>query len=290
MENTMVNGHITWEWWYKSMEYHAKNYIPWWETMMEEIHSGTYCNHIWMIGPSGYFGRIGDVKFAVDTAWWIPGTFEEVAPKLEKDMGSLDFVMFTHDHGDHFMVEQIATAKNSDTKWIIPKCMERAFLRTGVPKENCIFLEAGDEVMVKDARIEAFLGHHHYLDGTKGPESLMYTIKTAEKNVFITSDVRDYNPEYIPKGSHFDSVIFNIYISKESGYAYPFSDYYPLAVEFAAAMDTQNLLVGHLYGFGCPGPDEIWNFMHVGMLEDGLYCLRPDMEVHALKTGKRYAL
>ena len=286
----MVSGHITWEWWCKSIEYHAKNYIPWWNNMMQEIDSGEYRNHIWMIGPSGYFARIGDVKFAVDTAWWIPGTFEAVAPKLEKDMEALDFVMFTHEHGDHFMPDQIAAAKDSDTTWIVPKCMEKVFNKTGIAKEKCIFLEDGDKVSIKGAQIEAFLGHHHYLDGTKGPESLMYTIKTSEKTVFITGDVRDFNPEYIPKGIHFDTVIMNIYLHRENGYAYPFPEYYPVMVDFAAAMDTQNLLVGHLYMFGCPGPDDIWNFMHCGMLEDGLFCLRPDMEVHALKTGKRYAL
>lgn len=290
MTDTMVNGHITWEWWQKSMEYHGENYLSWWNKMMQEIESGEYRNHIWMTGPSGYFARIGDVKFAVDTAWLIPGFFEAVAPTLAQDMQTLDFVMFTHDHGDHFMPEQIAAVKDIDTTWIVPKCMERAFGRTGIAKEKCIFLEDGDKVTVKGARIEAYLGHHHYMDGTRGPEALMYTVSTPEKTVFITGDVRDYNPEYIPKGTHFDAVILNMYLSRQSGYAYPFSDYYPLAVNFAAAMDTQNLLVGHLYAFNCPGPDDIWNFMHFGMLADGLFCLRPDMEVHALKIGKRYAL
>jgi len=285
-----MHGHMPLEWYEKCQKYHEENYLSWWNAMVEECNSGAYRSHLWMTGPSGYWARFGDVKFAVDLAWWIPGTFEAVTPTLAQDMQTLDFVIFTHEHGDHFMPEQIAVVKDIDTTWIVPWCMEKAFAETGIPKEKCIIVNPGDKFQVSGVEMEAYLGHHHYPDSTKGPESLMYTLKTPEKSFFIPGDVRDFDPKHIPAGKKFDAVMMNLYLHRFNGYAYPFPEYYRGMVEFAAGMNTQKLLVGHLYGFNCGSPDLIWNFMHVGMLEDGVYCLRPDMEVIATKIGRRYAI
>ena len=62
------------------------------------------------------------------------------------------------------------------------------------------------------------------------------------------------------------------------------------AVAYAAAIPTSRMFLTHLYGFHYAHPDQIWTFAHAGMLMDGLFCLRPDLEVIIPRIGEGYDL
>ena len=148
----------------------------------------------------------------------------------------------------------------------------------------------GDEIRVKDIRIKGYAGHHHYLDGSRGPESMMYTVESQSRKLFFPADVRDFDPAFIPEGMHYDAVFMHMYLSRANGYDYPFSEYYERYVNYVSALDTEKIFIGHLYGFQCGHPDKIWNYMHAGMIQDGLFCLRPEIEVIVPRVGRRYDL
>lgn len=289
MEQTH-QGHIPVEWFQKYQSYQCEQYPAWWARMNAQWNDPACRDYFWHQSSSSYVLRLADTLFAVDPVWLLPGVFDAIAHRLMQDLQSLDCILLTHHHGDHFDREHIPLLKDLDLQWIVPACMEEEFRATGIPAEKIIIMHPGDRITVKDITIEAFLGRHHYPDGAPAPESLMYTVRSPEKSVCFLADVRDFKPEYIPDGGPFDAVFLNIYLHRFNGYDYPFADYYQPLVKFAAALDTQKLFIGHVWGFQCEHPDLIWNYMHTGMLEDGLVCLRPDMDVIVPKVGRSYPI
>ena len=284
----MEKGHIPESWYKKCAEYHALRYPSLWEKMAGEWSSqGADCR-FWLTGPSSYWVMLGGVRFAIDPVWTIPGTFDALLPRIAKEIGKLDFLLLTHEHIDHFAPKQIEKLADTDVKWLVPDCMKTAFLRTGVPEDHCVFLRDGDSVGIGGVRVEAFKGHHDYLDGRKGPDSLIYVVRCRGKSFFFPGDIRDYLPESIPEGD-FDSVFLHLYLGPEP-YAYPLEQYYRRAVDYVAAMPTRRMFLTHLYGFHFSHPDQIWTFAHAGMLLDGLFCLRPDVEAVVPRIGEGYDL
>ncbi len=284
----MEKGHIPESWFLRCKEYYAARYPDLWEKMTGEWSSpGADCR-FWLTGPSSYWIRLGSARFAVDPVWAIPGTFDALYPRLAEETGKLDFILLTHAHIDHFVPAQAARLAETGVKWIVPLSIKPAVLSAGIPEERCIFLQSGDSREINGVCVEACPGHHDYLDGRKGPPSLMYVVRYLEKRFFFPGDIRDYVPESIPEGD-FDSVFLHLYLGPKP-YDYPLEQYYPKAAAYAAAMKTRRMFLTHLYGFHYAHADQFWNFAHAGMLMDALFCLRPDIEVTVPRIGEGYDL
>ncbi len=284
----MEKGHVRESWYRKCVEYYTARYPDLWEKMAEEWSAPGGDCRFWLTGPSSYWIRLGGVRFAVDPVWTVPGTFDALLPRIREEVGKLDFVLLTHEHIDHYDPDQTAKLAEADVRWLVPLCMKEAFLQAGVSPEKCVFLRDGDSREIGGVRVEAFQGHHQYLDGRRGPDSLMYVVRYGGQRFFFPGDVRDYLPESIPEGS-FNAAFLHLYLGPEP-YDYPLDAYYRKAVAYAAAIPTSRMFLTHLYGFHYAYPDQIWTFAHAGMLMDGLFCLRPDLEVIIPRIGEGYDL
>lgn len=282
----MSQGHITQEMYDKCREYHIKNYPIWWNRMVDEWTSGLFDHHLWVTGSSSYFVRLKNVMWAVDPVWLMRGTFQAIEDRLEKDLQILDFILLTHEHDDHFNPDSAYKLRNLPVRWIAPKCMKNHLLNAEIPEENCSFLEPGDIITIRNIQIRAYQGHHHYLNGQTGPDSLMYGVHTSDECILFPSDMRSFCTEYMPSGIHYNTIVLHMYLS----YEFPYKDYYQPLISFVADLDVDQLFVGHLYGLHCAGPGHLWNFAHVGMLEDGLFCQRPELPIIPLKIGNRYSI
>lgn len=285
----MKKGHIKREWYEKCLTWHEENYASWWRELIGDFYADD-SDHFRLIGSSSYLVKIGKMRFALDPVWLIPGTFDTLKEELKKDLAGLDFIIFTHEHGDHFNPEQISVLKELPVKWLVPNYFDKWFLSSGVKKDNCIFLAPDMTLEIAGGRIETFDGHHHYLDGSKGPEELMYVVKSGGKKIFFPADLRDFDPAFIPGKDDFDHVFLHMYLSRTSGADYPFEEYFTHIAEYAAALPTKHIFLGHLYGFQYGSENRIWNYMHAGMLEDALFCLRPDITLTVPKVGRKYML
>ena len=284
----MENGHIPESWFLKCKEYYADRYPDLWEKMVGEWSvPGTDCR-FWLTGPSSYWIRLGSVRFAVDPVWTIPGTFDALLPGIAEETEKLDFILLTHAHIDHFVPAQAAKLADADVKWLVPSCIKTAVLSAGVPEGKCVFLEPGDTAEIGGVCVEAYPGHHDYLDGRKGPGALMYVVGYSGKRYFFPGDIRDYLPESIPEGD-FDAVFLHLYLGAKP-YDYPLGEYYQRAAAYAAAMPTRRMFLTHLYGFHYAHADQFWNFAHAGMLLDALFCLRPDIDAVVPRIGQGYDL
>ena len=169
----MAKVHIKEEWFQKCEENHRNNYPIWWEKMAQEWNSGEYESHMWMVGSSSYYIRLKETSWLVDPVWLVSGVFDVIFNRMKEDLKSLDFIMLTHEHGDHFAPDQLNRLKDLPIKWVIPWCMEGLVKEAGIPLENCIIMKPGDLAEIKTVKIQAFLGHHHYLHfraETKGIE------------------------------------------------------------------------------------------------------------------------
>ncbi|MBR3966470.1 MAG: MBL fold metallo-hydrolase [Clostridia bacterium] len=284
----MLKGHIRQDWYDNCLEYHQKDYPIWWKRMFDALDSKERGDHFSLISSSSYLVSLGEMKILIDPAWYIPGVFDSMKEQMKKDLAKVDYIIFTHEHGDHFNPEQIAFFKDLPVKWIVPIYFDKWFLSTGVDPKNIIFASPDMIIDLGGGKLHALEGNHNYPDGEKGPKELMYIVEAVGKKIFFPADLRAFKPEMIPDEGEYDCVFLHMYLSRTDGYSYPFDEYYPDLVKYAAALNTKKVFIGHLYGFQCGSPDRIWNYMHAGMLMDGLFCLRPDMELIIPFVGKSY--
>ncbi len=245
-------------------------------------------DHFSLISSSSYLVRLGELKILIDPAWYIPGVLDSMREQMKKDLAGVDYIIFTHEHGDHFNPDQMAFFKDLPVRWLVPHFFKKYFLSSEIDEKNVTFLTAGMKLDLDGGELLALEGNHNYPDGTKGPPELMYIIKANGKKLFFPADLRAFKPEMIPNEGEYDCVFLHMYLNRTNGYSYPFDEYYPDLVSYAAALNTKKIFLGHLYGFQCGSPDKIWNYMHTGMLMDGLFCLRPDMELKIPFVGKSY--
>ena len=77
----------------------------------------------YLMGPANYIFRTGGVNWAVDPAFTVPRSRESIAG-IHPDavMNTLDFILLTHRHADHFDPELMK--RYPGLLWIVPDHME----------------------------------------------------------------------------------------------------------------------------------------------------------------------
>ena len=132
------------------------------------------------------------------------GEFKRIMPEfIEANALKLDYLIATHDHGDHFdygAVKELIN-ENNNTKLIGPNSVLKAAKKLGIEDLKFIKLNRGETVKIDDVIFTAVLADH----GSYSPDCIGMVIKINEINIYYTSD-SCYKPDLLDSLSLKDKI------------------------------------------------------------------------------------
>lgn len=139
------------------------------------------------------------------------GSFKRLIPSpIEPEQLELDYLIATHDHGDHFDTGSLdkIIRKDTLTKLIGPTSVIKAAKEMKIDGKSLIELNRGQQKDLGKTNIRAVFADH----GEYAPDCIGVIINIDEKRIYFTSDTgyRPDLPELIPLDGKIDLLIVPI--------------------------------------------------------------------------------
>ena len=164
----------------------------------------------------GYIIRSNDIMIGIDlylsnACMSKDGSFKRLVPPPVDAAGlELDYLIATHDHGDHLDTGSLETlvGKDSKTLMIGPASVVDYAVNAGIDGKKLIQLDRGQEKKLKSVELKAVLADH----GEYAPDCIGVVISIAGKRIYFTSDTcyRTDLHEIIYTGGKIDLLIVPI--------------------------------------------------------------------------------
>ena len=119
--------------------------------------------------------------------------FKRLVPSpVEPEEIVFDFIIATHDHGDHFDTGSINKMVNekTQTKLVGPTSVLNAAKKINLSKRLLVKLDRNEKVAILNCELSGVFADH----GTSAPDCIGVIIKTGSKNIYFTSDTC-YRPD-----------------------------------------------------------------------------------------------
>lgn len=127
--------------------------------------------------------------------------------KINEEKHDADIIFVSHDHFDHFSIEDIKKIEKEDTVFVIPDCMYNL-----LGGENVITVLANDKIMVEDYETLVIPSYNREKQfHTKEKGYVGHNVKIEDKWVYIAGDC-DINEDnlkvhcdiaFVPVGGHY---------------------------------------------------------------------------------------
>ena len=127
--------------------------------------------------------------------------------KISEESHDADIIFVTHDHYDHFSIEDIKKIEKEDTVFVIPDCMYNL-----LGGENVITVLPGEKTMVEEYETLAIPSYNREKQfHTKEKGYVGYVVKIEDKWVYVAGDC-DKNEDnlkvrsdiaFVPVGGHY---------------------------------------------------------------------------------------
>lgn len=115
--------------------------------------------------------------------------------QIEGTPQDADVILVTHDHYDHFSLEDIRKIINRNTVLVAPEGMQKQSEKTGLPKEQILSVLPGAQLIVKDIPIETVPAYNrHKVFHPKRKNWLGYILTIEGTRCYIAGDT-DRTPE-----------------------------------------------------------------------------------------------
>lgn len=104
--------------------------------------------------------------------------------KIEKEYHDGDIIFITHDHYDHFSIEDIKKVEKQDTIYVIPECMYNL-----LGGENVIVVKPMEKVIVEDYEVYVIPSYNVNSNfHPKDKEYVGYVVTIENKRVYVAGD------------------------------------------------------------------------------------------------------
>lgn len=104
--------------------------------------------------------------------------------KIEKEYHDGDIIFITHDHYDHFSIEDIKKVEKQDTIYVIPECMYNL-----LGGENVIVVKPMEKVIVEDYEVYVIPSYNVNNNfHPKDKEYVGYVVTIENKRVYVAGD------------------------------------------------------------------------------------------------------
>ena len=108
-----------------------------------------------------------------------------------------DLIFVTHDHFDHFSLEDVEKVRKEDSLLIAPLSCRETIEASGLPKDRLVFMEPGDTAILKGLRTLAVASYNigkHFHPKEKG--WLGYVVAMDGTSYYVAGDT-DVTPELL---------------------------------------------------------------------------------------------
>ena len=104
--------------------------------------------------------------------------------KIEKNFNDADIIFITHDHYDHFSIEDIKKVEKEDTVYVIPDCMYNL-----LGGENVVVLNPNEKVNVEGYDVVTIPSYNREKQfHTKEKGYVAYIVTIEGKRVYVAGD------------------------------------------------------------------------------------------------------
>jgi L-ascorbate metabolism protein UlaG (beta-lactamase superfamily) len=117
-----------------------------------------------------------------------PGVYRTTAvPIYPPEIRKADVVISTHDHTDHCHEPTLqAFQANTPATFIAPETSTQRMLKGGIASDRIQTVRPGEEITVKDVRIQVFESHD-----PDAPGAVTYLLTSQGVTLFVSGDTRD---------------------------------------------------------------------------------------------------
>lgn len=263
---------------------YAAEYASVWTEIEQGLSGGD--DAYFLMGPSNYFFLTGGRRWAVDPMFNVPRSRASAALiDPERVFSSLDFILLTHDHVDHFDPELIARCP--DAGWIVPEHMMNQLPAALHPHLTPV--RPGDVIRRGDIVIHAFRSLHYDAGTTIGVEETGYFVEAGGFRILLPGDVREYDAAKIPRFERVTHLFAHVWLGRRNALNWPCGDYPGQMARFALAFGPEHISLGHLLE-ATREMEDMWTMAHAGLVADELLSLNPAVKVHIPMIGQRNPL
>ena len=183
--------------------------------LIHEVIPGSKVSLYWL-GGVGYIIKTNKITLGLDlylsnSCMNKNGDFKRLIPSLmdAKDI-ELDYLIATHDHGDHFDVGSIQQFINDGTKTrlIGPDSVINAGKELGLAESKLVKLDRNEQIAVDGIKIRGVFADH----GEYSPDAIGVIIEIEGKSIYFTGDTcyRVDFPQLVPIKDKIDLLIVPI--------------------------------------------------------------------------------
>ena len=239
-----------------------------------------------LMRPANYIFQTGGVKWAVDPAFTVPRNRASMeCIDADAVMESLDFILLTHRHADHFDPELMK--RYPRLLWIVPEHMEEEIREHG--EFNLLVVKPGDVIRRGGMEIHAFNSLHYDAGTTVGVEETGYFVEANGHRIMLPGDVREYEAGKYPQFEGITHFFSHVWLGRRNALNWPCGEYAGQMAEFILSFEPGKIYLAHLWEATRPLTD-MWTYAHAGLVMDEIIGKRPGAEVCVPMVGKKNRL
>jgi len=211
------------------------------------------------------------------------------SPKKARELfSSLDLMIISHGHPDHFEREVIEALSANDICFVIPDFLIDKAKEMGLKEDKMIIARTGERISFKCLEILPFKGKHFRPISGLGTEEYGYLITLEDSTSLVFPvDVRDYTlDDSLPCG---DYCFCNVWLEDDSANEESWRGVIDDFSSFALSLSKKNIILTHLYENG-RGDDKMWMRHHAEAIKEAVKEKSPETRVLIPHCGENILL
>lgn len=241
----------------------------------------------WLTYSANYLLQTAGVRWALDPFSLLSRVGSTFQPNFATDLASLQLVVLSHKHSDHFDTQLLTALVPLNLTWVVPEFMLTAVSGLGLTKfAQVIVPEIGVPIHFSGLTLIPFNALH--IRGSNGVPELGYLADFGGKRWLFPGDTRTYDFVALPDFGKLDGVFAHLWLGKAQALT-PNPPLLNNFYQFFSAFKARHIVITHLYELG-RNADDCWTRMHYAAVKRQLQLTSPHVAVSAAYTGKKVIL
>jgi hypothetical protein len=271
----------------QKIEIARARYPSLWQNIIKEWQTSTGGDAVWLTYSANYLFHTAGILWALDPFSLYTRLGEMPQLNFAEDLKSLQLVVLSHSHNDHFDRNLIAAIRNLPVLWVVPSFMlEKVMNATELPQESFLVPEIGIPIQIGALTLIPFKGQH--FRGENGVPEMGYIAEFSGKRWLFPGDTRAYDINRVPHPEKLDGVFAHLWLGKAAA----LQEKPPLLDEFCKffmSFRPKQIIVSHLEELGRDA-DDFWTLQHYLKALEKFQEISPEIKVSSMLMGQRLDL